>query len=492
MIRSILPVLLFIATFASPLWAQRAVRGNGTLESYRPDGELRMWTFVVKDSTIGRLFSTVKGRKMINGVEAHIIEQRLGLDFSRTGGGAPINVEGRQFVADNGTYFGSELQVQTGEVTAKLEIERYGDSLDCKVDQGGRETNLRRQFSLDGFAADLYLLDMQELFLAMRDIKVGDTISDTVFVPQIMQKQHVEATVNMFVDKQVYKGKFDSSFVIVYSQPQRMAFYFTPDKRLVKVEIPDQQIKAYLDIVRQFDVSKEPASGNTVRSIASRLPAFAVYLVIALVSMALFAGSRLKRASLWLAFVVGAVAYLPVLITQMPLQTYLVEHQFIPAIAAGGSPYSWGLFPSLITGVIQELLKVGAILLIAYLIKQSPERLAVTGAVCGAAFGFAEACHLAILAVNLDTFSWQLLQRGFMILYHTASGGLLGFGLTSGPTSRRFVLIFCGMVLFDALLRYLPVFVQQGIVDVWMMYFVIPILAVVLTFAALWRFRQEG
>ncbi|MCK4462431.1 MAG: hypothetical protein KAW46_11545, partial [candidate division Zixibacteria bacterium] len=355
------------------------------------------------------------------------------------------------------------------------------------------ETDQQYHFSADGFAADVYLLDMHELFLAMRDIKVGDTISDTMFVPQIMQKQYVEATVNMFVNKQVYKGAlFDSTFVIVYSQPQRQAFYFTPDKRLVKVEIPSLQLKAYLDIVRVFDVGASEETDHALGGFVARLPVFTAYLILGLASLVFFAGRAYRRPVTWLAFLSGGVAYLPVIVTQMPLQMYLVERLLIPGIAGGGSPYFWGLFPALTTGVTQELLKVGLILLFGILAKLRTDRMVIIGAVCGAGFGIVEGCHLAMLAINVELFSWHLLERGFMILFHTTSGALLGYGLAAGFTSRRLMLILSTMILFDAFLRYLLVFVHQNVINVQMMYFVIPIVVVALTFLALWRFRRAS
>ena len=48
--------------------AGRAVTGDMLFEAYRPDGELRVWTFVVKDSTIGELRSQVSGRAEIDDI----------------------------------------------------------------------------------------------------------------------------------------------------------------------------------------------------------------------------------------------------------------------------------------------------------------------------------------------------------------------------------------------------------------------------------------
>jgi hypothetical protein len=492
--KTALTILLFLVVFSGSVVAQRSVTGDSLVDEFRPDGELRMWTFVVKDSTIGRLFSTVKGRTTIDGIDAYIIEQRLGLDFSRHGSGVTIDIEGRQFVGDNGGYLGCELSIKTGDQVARLEIERDGDTLRGEVEQSGRSTDLQQHFDVNGFAADVYLLDLHELFLAMRDIRVGDTIRDTLFVPQLMLKQYVEATVDLFVNKEIYKGKFDSSFVITYSYPRRQAFYFTPDKRLVKVEIPGQQLKAYLDVVRKFDpLAKGPsATSPTLGNLIERLPVFLAYFALGLIAAVFYVGRGWRWSVAWIGLVAGGLLYGLVTVTQMPLQMYLVENLFIPSIAEGGSPYLWGMFPALTAGIIQELLIAGLILGFAFLAKVRADRLAVIGAVCGAGFGIVEGCYLVTLASNVDVLSWHLLERGFTILFHATAGALLGRALAHGSADRRFRLTLIAMILFNTVLRYLPVFVQQRVIMVQMMYFLIPLLVVGLTGFALWRFKRVG
>lgn len=492
--RTVLHLCVILIVVTGAVHAQRAVKGDSIIDEFRPDGELRMWTFIVKDSTIGRLFSTVKGRTTIDGVEARIIEQRLGLDFSRQGSGVTIDVEGRHFVSETGGYLGSELSIKTGEQVARLEIERDGDTLRGEVEQSGRSTDLKQHFDVNGFAADVYLLDLHELFLAMRDIRVGDTIRDTLFVPQLMQKQYVEATVDLFVNKEVYKGKFDSAFVITYSYPQRQAFYFTPDKRLVKVEIPGQQLKAYLDVVRRFDPeAKAPSTSTpTIGNLFKRLPVFLAYFALGLIALVFYVGRGWRWSVAWIGLGAGGLLYGLVIMTQVPLQMYLVENLFIPSIAEGGSPYLWGMFPALTAGLIQELLIAGLILAFAFLVKVRSDRLMVIGAVCGTGFGIVEGCYLATFASNVDVLSWHLLERGFTILFHATAGALLGRAMSSGSADRGFRLTLIGMILFNTTLRYLPVFVQQRVIDVRMMYFVMPLLIVGLTGFALWRFKRVG
>jgi hypothetical protein len=214
------------------------------------------------------------------------------------------------------------------------------------------------------------------------------------------------------------------------------------------------------------------------------------YFLLGLITLVFYVGRRWQWAMAWVGLGVGGLLYALVILIQMPLQMYLVEKLLIPGIAAGGSPYLWGIFPALTSGIIQEFLIAGLILVFAFVVKVRPDRLTVIGAVCGAGFGIVEGCYLATLALNVDLFSWHLLERGFTILFHATSGALLGHALINGSAGRCFRLTLIGMILFNTILRYLPIFVQQRVIDVQMMYFVIPLLVIGLTGFTLWQFKR--
>ncbi len=493
--RTIFLALTAIFITGTTSTAQRSIRGDSLFSEFRPDGELRMWTFVVKDSTIGRLFSTVRGDETVDGEEGRILEQRYSLDFARIGAGVSIDVEGRHFIAEQRGYLGSELTIKTADEPSRLEIKRDGNFIRGSVTQNNRRRDLEASFSPGSFAADVYMLDLHEIFLAMRDIAVGDTIRDSIFVPQLMSTQYVEASVDMFVNKQLYKGVFDSTFVIRYRYPQEQTFYFTPDKRLVKVEIPGQELKAYLDVVRKMDSAPEGTGsitkGRSGVNIVKKWPLFVAYCLLGLAVMVLFAGRRWRWGTSWLGLIAGGVVFIVAIFTQMPLQMYLVEKLLIPNVTEGGSPYFWGVFPSLTAGLIQELLKASLIFVFAFLIRVRADRLTLVGAVTGAGFGVMEGCYLATLAVTADFFSWHLLERGFWIMYHAAAGGLLGHSLSHNENSRRFSFMLVSMILFNSALRYLPVFVQQNVINVQMMYFVLALTVIALTGFAFRRFQQD-
>ena len=60
--------------------SQRVAPASANITDFRPVGEMRVWTFVVKDSTIGQLLSIVKDELEFAGVPAIERGQDLQLD----------------------------------------------------------------------------------------------------------------------------------------------------------------------------------------------------------------------------------------------------------------------------------------------------------------------------------------------------------------------------------------------------------------------------
>jgi len=490
--KRIVSLAALLVLVCSHVHAHRGISREVLVEDYRPVGELRMWTFVGRDSTIGRLFSTVAGRTRIAGIEALVFEDRLGLDFTKTGSDLVFEVEGEHFVSSVGAYLGDKISLTINHQAERLELSRQDDSLTGFITREGKKVTQTHHCDKAVFSLDSYLLDQHELFLAMRDIRVGDTLVDTVFVPHIMMKARVVAVVEDFIHKQLYKNVFDSVFVIRCLEPQNAVYYFTPDKRLVKAEFPNQKLKAYLDIVRMVGRDQPAESGLGGRKFMSLLPTYLAYLLLGLMAAGIFVGRGYKWRISYLSLVLGGVTFLLVAVTQMPLQLALLKHLLMPRVMAGGSPYFWGIFPALSAGIIQEVLKFGLIVALARLAGTRGQRLTVIGAACGAGLGVVEGCYLARLAGAVDVFSWHLLDRGFMTLMHATSGALLGYALARGFQSRQWLAYLAAMIVCNTILRYLPVFTQQKAIPAEVMYFLISILALGLLLFAMLQFKREG
>jgi hypothetical protein len=155
---------------------------------------------------------------------------------------------------------------------------------------------------------------------------------------------------------------------------------------------------------------------------------------------------------------------------QTPLQTWMVQTIFIPQLKAGGSPFFWAVLPALAVGLIQEIIKFGALSFFVSTRKSRPYVYPVIGAAIGAGFGLIEAIMMTASFGIMPLFTASLAERGFLILFHAAAGALVARGLSQDRPSAVIALVCT--VLINSLLRYLPVFAQAKMADVTLLYII--------------------
>jgi RsiW-degrading membrane proteinase PrsW (M82 family) len=459
----LLTAVISVASWATLFCQPAALSRSPDVTAYRPIGEKRVWTFISRDSTLGRLESVVDAETTVDGIRGVVFKEQLRLDFNKVGHELLLESDGDFSVSAAGHFLREHTTIITNGQTGRIELERSGDKLEGVGSAGDRETEQSLSFRREGSAMDGYCVDQLELFLAMRDIKVGDVIDEEVVVPRDMLTSRIQGEVREFAYVRLYNQVYDSVFLIVLSQPQAAHLYFTRDRRLVKASFPNQDMRAYLDVVRKASAATTTPT-VTVVDILSSLPLYLVYLLMGLVAAVFFVGWGYCRPVSYMSLVLGAALWAVVVVTQIPIQNHLLESSIIPAARRGESLLALGLLPALVAGVIQELLKFLAIYGVMRYGHQPTGRLVVVGSLCGAGLGVLEACFL-VTGVDLSAVSaWSFLERGALILYHTASGALLAYGLASG--GRRIWLVLGSLVAVNSALRYLPVFVQQQLTTV--------------------------
>ena len=101
-------LLIFIPVTGN---SQREVPASANITDFRPVGEMRVWTFIVKDSTIGQFFSLVKDELEFAGVSALEIQQDLQLDYSKIGTPRKLQIKGSLYITRRGEYLGSNLEL---------------------------------------------------------------------------------------------------------------------------------------------------------------------------------------------------------------------------------------------------------------------------------------------------------------------------------------------------------------------------------------------
>lgn len=454
--KSIFFILFLFLTGQSSILS-REISGSDKFIDYRSLGEIRAWTFIVKDSTIGTLISTVKDEIEINNIDGYLIKEKLKLNYEKTGSSLKMNIESEHYVDSKGFYLGDKMQLKINDQDEKLELERSDEMLKGFTTRGGNEIDQSHTFKKNGYAVENNFIDQYELFLAMRDIKVGDIIEDSIFIPQSMTMGNIKAEVKDFINLRVYNQVFDSVFVIQYSEPQEQTHYFTLDKRLIKAVIPAQDLKIYLDVVTKLPeaLTKSVASK---RSILDMVIIYFIYLIAGIISLLFFIKDGYRWSLSYISLFIGGIIFIIIIFTQIPLQIKLMNNLFIPRVKLGGSPYFWGMLPALSAGAIQEILKALTIILIIKVSRIKGYKYIIIGAMCGVGFGIVEACYLVGGADSSQLFSISLLERGFMILFHTTSGALLGYAYSVSLNKLSIFAVL--MIIVNSIFRYLPVFVQ--------------------------------
>ncbi len=470
-------VILLISTAFGQV--PRSVPASADFSSYRPLGEIRGWTFVAKDSALGQLISTVERETEIDGIAGYEISQILQLDYNKIGMERRQRIRSRHSVSQRGHYLGDKMVIDINEETEELELERNGNKLEGFFTRGASTFDKELDFPENSFATDILFLDLYENFLAMREIKIGDTIFDSVFVPQTMLFERVEAIVEHFGLISLYNQVKDSVFVIRFVQPQVMIFYFTAKKRLVKAEYLAQQMKAYLDIVRQIPPQMLVQPTFSLERFVKLLPHFGVFLLIGTVCLLFFAGADTFRHNLFLFVLIGGVSFIIVAFIQVPLQSYLTQKVFLPKVSEGQSPLLWAAVPALPAGVVQEMIKLGIIFLIFKFFKLGKRNPLLIGGAIGAGFGIAEASYILSHLPDTPLWSVNLVERGFIILFQAVSGVMLAAALLFNSKMKQIVIIAI-VVLANSLFRYMPVFVQREMLDAELLYILIPIIPIML------------
>ncbi|HUV30435.1 MAG TPA: hypothetical protein VMY05_05000 [Acidobacteriota bacterium] len=482
---------VFLLASAVAAETDRSVEAARSVQAYRPVGDRRVWSFFSRDSTFGRLVSTVSRTASQDGRPGLVLTEELTIDYTMIGGEQVIRQSREHYVDLTGGYLGDRMTLITGEQSEDFRLSRQGGRVNGYFTRAGREVPQSLEVDTGMSGWDNNYVDQLELILAMRDLRVGQRISDSVFQPQALVKTRLTGTVDRFFYQEIYRNRFDSVFLIRLSEPVRAELSFTADRRLVKVNLLDQDIRIYQDEAPRTSVPEReavPSPRFTVLGLVVMLPHYVTYLLISLVSLLFFARRDLRRGEPYLGYSVGALLFLAALVTQIPLQKMMIAGWFVPSVSSGGSLYLRGIPPSLAAGLIQELLKLAAVWLVISWRKPTSGRCAVIGAFCGAGFGVANVWyhvgwHLAPL------FTFALLERSFLVLYHVASGALLGNAV--GGDRGRLPATLTILVLVNSVLRYLPVFVQEGTVSGAGMTFVFAFLSVgFLLFAVIRLGRQ--
>ena len=449
------------AICATLLWA---TTGNVTVDKIRPEGSKRTYQFLLKDQKFGRLESTAKGKSSLDDIEGFRFDEALSLDLTPLGNQYELKIKNKHYIDERGHYIGDEMKIEVNNQEQSLYLKHAGDILSgyFKKDTSKQTVN----FSLDKniFSADNNMIDQYEIFLAMRDFKVGDTIIDSIFVPQAMIKAPVQIVIEAFTGVR-YGSSVDSAFVCHFIEPSDQIAYMTRAKKIVRLAQPSQSITVEL-VENPLDKFKAPAKYVSIGDILRRTPLYAVYMIFGLVLCSPFIIRNYRKPIIYIAVILGAFSYYLLKITHVPLQEWYASSYILPGIQAGGSLYYYAIFSAIFTGLIQEAVKFVPIFLLFYLARGMTKTPMIIGIFCAMGFGVYEAGALTgagYQAGGINMISWPVFERFFAIFFNITAGALVGFSLNRG---LKYILsALLSAILIHSLSSYLIVLVQKRTID---------------------------
>ena len=469
-------------------FADRAIQGFETFNQYRDIGDYRLWSFIAKDSLIGTFVSQVKNQITIDNTLGYVLEQHLKLDYNKISSNLTFDISNRHIVSDKGVYLGDNMKLTINGQTEESSLERKGTEVVGFTTRNDQKIDQKLNIGDIKFAVENNYIDELELFLATQDITVGTEINDSIFMSQSLIHAQIFGIVEDFKNVQLYNQVFDSCFRIEFTYPTLMTAYFTPDKRLVKLVVPSQELKIYQDAVTNPLKTKLGGKKATETipqvllkphmSIGKLLLMSLIYFVIGASITLFFIKKIYKNVLAYIALLVSSIIFIIIPFTQIPLQEYLFTEIFVPHVIRGGeSALFWGLFPALTAGVMQELLILVTLILFFKYFKVKEHNYLPIGAIFGFGFGFIEAAFLAYGSPESILLGVNLIERIFLIMFHISSAVFLSYALKEN-IQKALIFVIITIVL-NSTFRYFPVFVQNKIITPELMTITLALISVI-------------
>ena len=452
-------LVAIICLYAVSLTAARTLPGVSGLEEYWPEGEKRIYRFIIEDREVGRLEAQLDDIDRKNGRPYFNFTEKLNIDLTSREQGSIIDLEGRLRVDASGYFQTADVVVGIDDLEERTRAAFNAPGGEI-IARRGDDDQAARNIAVTGpvFAYDNYMIHQLEMALAMQPLTPDAGFTIPVFSIQGLYVTEYEFAVIGQVRVQ-YGAFTDSVWQVDMVRPAQASLFIDRKHRLVKLIDPGQKLNVEM-VVDPYAQRQGPQKSlfERVNDHMTRLPIYGLYLFITFIWLLFLGRDSYRIGWSYILFIVGGLVYPVIYYTQAPLQQSYAINVLGPAMGAGESIIIPAIIPALITGVIQESLKLIPLLVIVRLIKPKAVTMISLGAFIGAGFGFVEACHIVAPLFQSHTLTgYSLIERVFTIMFHITMGAVLGYGLARNQI-WQFWLAAVGL---HTVSNYLVIFVQM-------------------------------
>ncbi len=465
-------IVIFCLIFlfaAVETWSIPAIR---SIERLRPEGSQRTYLIFYKEEQAGAVISKFEGETKFEDISCYRFSNSYTLNLNPFDIDYNVTTTSEHHVDEKGRYVGDDMTITVNEQRQKLYLVNDDDSLFGYLQRGDEDKeNINIPALIDLMAIDNNMVDQIEMFLAFHNVYTGDTIYDSIFVPQSQIKTLVKVAVEDF--QWVRYGKlFDSAYVCHFLEPSDQYVYFTKSRKVIRIDQETQDLQIIL-FESPLDRTAPVVRAFSVFDFIQRLPIYLVYLIFGILLTIPFLRIFYKKLEIYLIFVMGAVMFFLLKETLFPLQKWYGDQYLIPGVEAGGSLYYYAIFTALFSGLFQEAAKLIPLLLVYFRKKPTQPLSIALGVFCGVGLGVAMAGSLsgaAFQSGGLKIISLGVFGQIVTILFHGIAGAAFGYGLNRGV--KYLIVIWPATVLIHTFSDYLLVFQQKAVFDMSIMEFI--------------------
>ncbi len=458
-------IILFIVNNA------RSIPPIGSIEELRPKGSERTYLINYKEEQAGALVSKFDGKTKFEDVSCYRFSENYTLNLNPYDVEYNITTINNHYVNDKGRYVGDDMTITVNEQIQKLYLINKDNKLTGYFRRGETKEDINLPAFEEIMAVDNNMVDQIEIFLAFHNVYPGDTIYDSIFVPQSRVKTPVRVAVEDF--KWVRYGKlYDSAYVCHFLEPSEQYVYYTKSRKVIRIDQKTQDLQIIL-YESPLDKMAPEVRAFSIFDFIQRVPIYLVYLIFGIIFVSPFLRNFYKKFEIYLIFILGAVMFLLLKETLFPLQKWYGEQYLIPGVEAGNSLYLYAIFTALFSGLFQEAAKMIPLLLV-YFWKKPRQQLSIAlGVFCGVGLGVAMAGSLsgqAYQSGGLKIISAGVFGQIITILFYGIAGAAFGYGLNRGI--KYLSIIWPATVLVHAFSDYLLVFQQRAIFNMSILEFI--------------------
>ncbi len=427
-------------------------------------GEMRTYRFSIGSAPIGTHTAKLIGSESVPGVgHLYLFEMKVMLDMTALGQSFRADLSCSLYCDARGTpkRYISEYVLNDERATLRADI--VNDVFMGSGTGSGFDTTFSFNIPPATSLADNNFISQWEIAFYSVDLTVGSTQTIDILIPQLLKRIPMEVTI--VGREQVQFGDETVKCTVAKIDLIKNLFYIADDGRLLRVV--DTRQNLIIDLLTESEASETPESESVFwSSIHRRAIIWAFYAAIAMACILLFARGSLSRSDHWLLFAMSGITFALVVYVQAPIQQRLSGVVFRSIGSSGTGTYVAALVIAAVSGLFQEAFKS---LLIWFRWNQDGDRpnlrsMIALGAMVGAGFGMVEACWLTggLFAVGaLGLVSLAVWERLITILFHTAMGAILGYGI-----GRRQLWQFLAITaVLHGFGNFTIVFVRHGYID---------------------------